>query len=360
MRIVFGHRLLVGLLGAGLVGAAAFAVGGMAAGSSPSVTYSACVAHVGHTLYAVTTNGTPSCQAGDHTITWNQTGLQGTQGATGQAGSNGASFLTGVRRPSGHCSTSDSYLDTAHGSGEVFACRNKSWVDTGASLLGPTGATGAVGPTGASGLTGSTGPVGPTGPRGPTGATGADGPTGPGGATGADGPTGARGATGADGPTGARGATGADGPTGARGATGPTGPRGSTGADGPTGPRGVVGPTGATGPAGAGSGTGAGSVPTASLYGVEQTSGSEPRPEGASQIAVSCTLGRDVVSGDAWLSIGSGAVPLAFEPAAGGWSSSATIVLGQAQGADATGTDNGPWSGPATLDWTMVCAWVSP
>jgi len=111
---------------------------------------------------------------------------------------------------------------------------NKAYVDTVASLPGPTGATGSIGPVGPVGPVGATGAVGPQGaagpqgPAGPTGSQGAQGQMGPTGAQGPAGPTGAPGTIGAKGDTGPAGPQGLQGPTGA---TGPTGSQGPSGAD---------------------------------------------------------------------------------------------------------------------------------
>ena len=109
----------------------------------------------------------------------------------------------------------------------------KAYVDTVASLPGPTGATGATGPAGPAGATG------PAGPTGLTGATGVQGPAGPTGSTGAQGGLGPQGPQGPAGPTGATGATGAKGDTGAQGPQGIQGPLGPTGVTGPQGPSGA-------------------------------------------------------------------------------------------------------------------------
>jgi hypothetical protein len=164
----------------------------------------------------------------------------------------------------------------------------KQYVDTVASLPGPTGATGPVGPAGPDGPQGATGPQGPAGPQGPQGVTGSQGATG---ATGPQGPQGIQGVTGPVGPQGnsftpdvvlnsslrsaydaqptgfsflafdlgaisfkasntsgdwsawipfGQGPTGPVGPSGPQGPQGPTGATGATGAQGPTGPAGIT------------------------------------------------------------------------------------------------------------------------
>jgi hypothetical protein len=136
------------IVAAGCIFATTLLGGGLAyATTPPATTYTACVTHTGHALYNVTTNGTPTCARHDTTITWNQTGPQGDQGATGAPGPQGAKGDTGATGPAGP--------------------------------KGDTGDTGAVGPAGPVGPAGSKGDTGATGPAGPKGDTGATGPAGP-------------------------------------------------------------------------------------------------------------------------------------------------------------------------------------
>lgn len=108
----------IGLLGGGVAYART--------ASSSNPVYSACVNHgAHHSLYDVTTNGTPKCHHKDTTITWNHTGPAGRRGATGAKGDTGP-----------------------------------------AGAQGPKGDTGPAGPMGAKG---DTGPAGPQGPPGITG-----------------------------------------------------------------------------------------------------------------------------------------------------------------------------------------------
>ena len=119
-RVVIG-ALVAALCGVGLGVGTTIAV---AVATTTPATYTACVTTVGGALYNVTTNGTPKCLGKDKTITWDQQGPAGLQGATG-----------------------------------------------------PAGATGAEGPAGPAGPAGATGPAGPAGPAGATGAQGATGPS---------------------------------------------------------------------------------------------------------------------------------------------------------------------------------------
>jgi hypothetical protein len=128
------------------------------------------------------------CRPSETAVSWNQVGIQGTQGPKGDTGATGAAGPQGPQGPTG-----------------------------------ATGAVGPIGPQGPKGDTGATGAVGSQGPKGDTGATGATGPQGPTGATGAVGP---------QGPQGLTGATGAVGPQGPQGAKGPQGPQGSPGLSG--------------------------------------------------------------------------------------------------------------------------------
>jgi len=95
------------------------------AGSS-NPTYTACVTHgARHSLYDVTTNGTPRCHHRDTMITWSHRGPAGPRGHAGVKG------------------------------------------DT-----GPAGPAGPTGPAGPAGSKGDTGPAGPAGPQGPSGTAG--------------------------------------------------------------------------------------------------------------------------------------------------------------------------------------------
>jgi len=105
---------------------------------------------------------------------------------------------------------------------------------------------GATGPAGTNGATGSQGVQGASGAAGTNGATGVSGATGTSGSNGTNGATGIQGASGVDGASGFVGSNGATGAAGAAGATGSAGSNGTNGATGPTGATGV-GTSGATG-----------------------------------------------------------------------------------------------------------------
>ena len=154
------HRVL----GIALVLALTFSLGAVyvAIGSTPGVTYYACLARSSGQVYNVTSDGPPSCRPNDTNISWSEVGPQGEQGETG---------ATGPMGPQGE-------------QGETGA--------TGPE--GPQGETGATGPAGPQGAQGDTGDPGPMGPAGPQGDTGPQGPAGPGqisrsGAVNADGTT---------------------------------------------------------------------------------------------------------------------------------------------------------------------------
>lgn len=86
-----------------IVGAAVIAISGVGIGAATSAgvvfaaptpaVYTACVAHATGALYGVTTNGTPTCQAQDTTITW---GEQGPAGPPGPAQLESWSSCTGT------------------------------------------------------------------------------------------------------------------------------------------------------------------------------------------------------------------------------------------------------------------------
>ena len=133
VRMLRAKRALT-LVGMAAIIALAFTAGSVftALGSPTPPTYSACAkrplgflppflssATLNGGLYSVTTNGTPTCAAGDTVISWNQLGPTGPQGPTG--------------------------------------------------ATGPTGPTGSTGATGATGLTGATGATGATGSAGAAG-----------------------------------------------------------------------------------------------------------------------------------------------------------------------------------------------
>jgi uncharacterized protein YjbI with pentapeptide repeats len=131
-RFIAGAVALA-LAGSGLTGA------DVAIATTPSPTYTACVSSVGGILYNVTTNGTPTCDGRNKTITWDQTGPQGLPGANGTDGTDGNTILNGAGAPaSGVGSNGDFYVDTAndtlYGPKAVGA-----WPATGTSLVGPAG-----------------------------------------------------------------------------------------------------------------------------------------------------------------------------------------------------------------------------
>jgi hypothetical protein len=130
------------------VGAAGIAVSAYAAVPDSGGVIHACYDTTNGNLRLV--NGPADCRKGESPITWNQTGLQGLQGAAGTQGQAGTQGATGTQGPQGP--------------------------------VGPQGPQGPVGPQGA---------TGDQGPMGPEGATGGQGPQGPAGATGATGPAGA-------------------------------------------------------------------------------------------------------------------------------------------------------------------------
>lgn len=203
------------------------------------------------------------------------TGSAGSQGATGPTGTAGATGATGSVGPTG----STGATGTA-GSAGATGPTGATGTAGSQGATGPTGADGATGPTGTAGATGNTGPTGSQGATGPTGTIGLTGSTGSTGATGPTGPTGSQGtqgnpgndgAAGATGPTGATGNTGATGTAGSAGATGATG---STGATGTAGSAGATGATGATGSAGATGATGSGTTGATGPTGATGTAGS--------------------------------------------------------------------------------------
>ena len=129
MRSKFLMRLLaVGASAAAVLGGGSFALAADSATVAVGTVYSGCVTSLGHALYNVRVNSTPTCFRGDTLISWNQNGPQGPQGPQGPKGDKG---------------------------------------DTGA-----TGATGAAGAKGDKGDKGDTGAQGPVGPQGPTGTFG--------------------------------------------------------------------------------------------------------------------------------------------------------------------------------------------
>jgi hypothetical protein len=111
---------------------------------------------------------TQQCLPSETAISWNATGPQGIQGATGAQGPQGLQGVTGAMGATG--------------------------------AIGPNGAPGATGPQGAKGDTGATGAVGPAGPAGTDGAPGVVGPAGPAGADGAPGAVGPAGPPGSGSP----------------------------------------------------------------------------------------------------------------------------------------------------------------
>lgn len=102
-------------------------------------------------------------------------------------------------------------------------------------------------------------------------------------------------------------------------------------------------------------------MPPGTIYGASPVSGSQEVQGGESELTVTCPTGKQVVSGDAWLSWPDGdSSALAFEPASS-WSPSATIVLrggAQAGPVASSNADWSSWSAQATIAWTMICAEV--
>ncbi len=180
----------------GAAAALLFAVVG--ASNAQAQTTSICVNRAGR-IKGIDTN----CRKNLDSLSWLQSGIQGSPGPLGPQGPAGIAGAQGPQGPQG-----------AQGP---------------AGIAGAPGLAGAIGATGA---TGQEGAVGPAGPAGAVGATGATGPTGPTGEPGPAGPAGAIGTTGPQGPQGAQGDIGL---------TGIEGPQGLTGLAGPTGPLGVPG-----------------------------------------------------------------------------------------------------------------------
>lgn len=94
-----GRKLRIGLASAAGAALLAAAVPAIAIAASGSVTYYACVARKTGTLKVVAK--TTKCAKGEHKISWNNVGPQGSPGPSGSPGSPGASGPSGPPGPSG-------------------------------------------------------------------------------------------------------------------------------------------------------------------------------------------------------------------------------------------------------------------
>jgi hypothetical protein len=63
-----------------VLGGGSFALAADSATVATGTVYSGCVTSLGHALYNVRVNSTPTCFRGDTLITWNQAGPQGPPG----------------------------------------------------------------------------------------------------------------------------------------------------------------------------------------------------------------------------------------------------------------------------------------
>ncbi len=103
--------------------------------------------------------------------------MVGVAGATGSAGADGNSVLSGTSNPTSNVgSQGDFYFNTANSTmwGPKGAT---SWPAAGVSLIGATGAKGDTGAAGAAGAAGVAGATGATGPAGKSTLNGTSGPT---------------------------------------------------------------------------------------------------------------------------------------------------------------------------------------
>jgi hypothetical protein len=164
----FSKRWRCGALTVAVLGGATLAGSsvGVVLAAPSAVTYRACVAKVGGALYDVTSVGSPRCDRGDRTITWNEQGPPGPAGTNGKNGTNGSTILSGSGAPPASTGAmGDFYLDIA--SDTLYGPKSASgWPSTGTSLVGKQGASGPAGPAGSvTSFTTSTGTTGPSIPN---------------------------------------------------------------------------------------------------------------------------------------------------------------------------------------------------
>lgn len=158
---------LVSAIALPLAGAVAHATAAAGAGGGSGL-IAVCYGKSG--VPRIVTSSPARCSKGERSLSWNQQGPRGLDGAAGPQGPKGDTGAAGLPGAKG---------------------------DTGAAgAIGPAGSAGAIGP---SGPAGAVGPTGPQGAKGAIGNTGATGPSGPSGPSGPQGPAGPQGTTGAPG-----------------------------------------------------------------------------------------------------------------------------------------------------------------